>query len=150
MAPIISTIFLLALKCVPQSNISSCVVCLQIVPIIGNRYKCKDCTEQIGFDLCGDCYNTRSKLPGRFNQQHTPEHKFELVRSNFSNMLGLVAVEFEENSLLIDTDASEDWENGSPAPASPSGAQENTDSDWVATDASTDGGADQTGSQSTT
>jgi hypothetical protein len=65
-------------------------------------------------------------------------------------MFRLVAVEFEENSLLIDTDASEDSENGSPAPASPSGAQENTHSDWIATDASTDGGEDQTGSQSAT
>lgn len=51
-------------------------------PIIGNRYRCKDCVEAIGFDLCGDCYNTRSKLPGRFNQQHTPEHSFEIVGSN--------------------------------------------------------------------
>lgn len=51
-------------------------------PIIGNRYRCKDCVEAIGFDLCGDCYNTRSKLPGRFNQQHTPEHSFEVVGSN--------------------------------------------------------------------
>ncbi|CAI9107442.1 OLC1v1006793C1 [Oldenlandia corymbosa var. corymbosa] len=51
-------------------------------PIIGDRYKCKDCVEAIGFDLCGDCYNTRSKLPGRFNQQHTPEHQFELMRPN--------------------------------------------------------------------
>ena len=48
-------------------------------PIVGDRYRCKDCKEKIGFDLCGDCYNTNSKLPGRFNQQHTPEHKFELV-----------------------------------------------------------------------
>ncbi|XP_010920334.1 E3 ubiquitin-protein ligase PRT1 isoform X2 [Elaeis guineensis] len=47
-------------------------------PIIGKRYKCKDCTETIGFDLCEACYNTSSKLPGRFNQQHTPDHKFEL------------------------------------------------------------------------
>ncbi|XP_065875068.1 E3 ubiquitin-protein ligase PRT1 [Euphorbia lathyris] len=45
-------------------------------PIIGDRYKCEDCFEKIGFDLCGDCYNTNSKRPGRFNQQHTPEHKF--------------------------------------------------------------------------
>lgn len=146
MAPI----FLLALKCVQQSNISSCVVCLQICPIIGDRYKCKDCVERIGFDLCGDCYNTRSKLPGRFNQQHTPEHKFELVRSIFPNMLRLLTVELEDNSLLIDTDASEDSENGSPAPASPSGAQENSERDSTATDASTDGGEDQTGSRSTT
>ncbi|XP_010934264.2 E3 ubiquitin-protein ligase PRT1 [Elaeis guineensis] len=47
-------------------------------PIIGKRYKCKDCREAIGFDLCEACYNTSSKLPGRFNQQHTPDHKFEL------------------------------------------------------------------------
>ncbi|KAL3517794.1 hypothetical protein ACH5RR_020383 [Cinchona calisaya] len=51
-------------------------------PIIGDRYRCKDCVEEIGYDLCGDCYNTRSKLPGRFNQQHTPEHKFEIMRPN--------------------------------------------------------------------
>ncbi|CDP03867.1 unnamed protein product [Coffea canephora] len=53
-----------------------------IYPIIGDRYRCKDCTELIGYDLCGDCYGTCSKLPGRFNQQHTPEHKFEVMRPN--------------------------------------------------------------------
>jgi hypothetical protein len=36
-----------------------------------------DCQEQVGFDLCDLCYNTKSKLPGRFNQQHTPDHRFE-------------------------------------------------------------------------
>ncbi|KAJ6815032.1 E3 ubiquitin-protein ligase PRT1-like isoform X1 [Iris pallida] len=50
-------------------------------PLRGKRYKCKDCKEAIGFDLCEACYNTTSKLPGRFNQQHTPEHKFELDES---------------------------------------------------------------------
>ncbi|KAK6937653.1 Zinc finger, ZZ-type [Dillenia turbinata] len=50
-------------------------------PIIGERFRCKDCVEKIGYDLCGDCYKTSSKLPGRFNQQHTPDHKFELVKS---------------------------------------------------------------------
>lgn len=49
-------------------------------PIIGDRYRCKDCKEAIGFDLCGGCYNTRSKLPGRFNQQHTSDHRFEIVK----------------------------------------------------------------------
>lgn len=48
-------------------------------PILGTRYRCKDCVEVIGFDLCGDCYTTRSKLPGKFNQQHTPEHRFRIV-----------------------------------------------------------------------
>jgi len=50
-------------------------------PIRGKRYKCKDCTELIGFDLCETCYNSSSKLPGRFNQQHTPDHRMELDNS---------------------------------------------------------------------
>ncbi|XP_050363378.1 E3 ubiquitin-protein ligase PRT1 [Argentina anserina] len=51
-------------------------------PIVGDRYKCKDCVEKIGFDLCTDCYNTNSKLPGRFNQQHTADHQFDLMSCN--------------------------------------------------------------------
>ncbi|KAI4319324.1 hypothetical protein MLD38_032934 [Melastoma candidum] len=49
-------------------------------PIVGDRYKCQDCEEKIGFDLCGDCCNSRCMLPGRFNQQHKPEHKFKLIK----------------------------------------------------------------------
>ncbi|CAJ1949409.1 unnamed protein product [Sphenostylis stenocarpa] len=49
-------------------------------PITGDRYKCLDCKEEVGFDLCGDCYKTQARLPGRFNQQHGPEHRFELLR----------------------------------------------------------------------
>ncbi|KAM7521809.1 hypothetical protein LguiA_011711 [Lonicera macranthoides] len=56
-------------------------------PIVGDRYRCKDCVEVIGFDLCGDCYNTRSKLPGRFNQQHTPEHRFENVKNSIQDTM---------------------------------------------------------------
>lgn len=52
---------------------------LQMSPIIGERYKCKDCVEKMGFDLCGACYNAPFKIPGRFNQQHKPEHVLELV-----------------------------------------------------------------------
>ncbi|KAG2716786.1 hypothetical protein I3843_03G145300 [Carya illinoinensis] len=118
---------------VPHPNAHFGVGCdsCGIVPIIGDRYRCKDCVEKIGFDLCGDCYNTCSKLPGRFNQQHTTEHKFELIR------------------LQVDAYASEDSENGSPPPALPGDAQENADSGSAANVTSTDGGEDQTGSQST-
>lgn len=51
-------------------------------PIVGKRYKCQDCEEAIGFDLCETCYSNSSKLPGRFNQQHTPDHVFELDDSH--------------------------------------------------------------------
>ncbi|PKA65112.1 E3 ubiquitin-protein ligase PRT1 [Apostasia shenzhenica] len=60
-------------------------------PIVGKRYKCKDCIEAIGFDLCESCYSTRSKLPGRFNQQHTPDHQFELDESHMLSRIFLFA-----------------------------------------------------------
>jgi hypothetical protein len=54
---------------------------MQVYPIRGKRYKCQDCTELIGFDLCEACYNSSSKLPGRFNQRHTPNHRMEVDNS---------------------------------------------------------------------
>ncbi|XP_020696096.1 E3 ubiquitin-protein ligase PRT1 isoform X1 [Dendrobium catenatum] len=66
----------------PKANVGvGCDSC-GMYPIIGKRYKCKDCKEAIGFDLCESCYNTSSKLPGRFNQQHKPDHRFELDDSH--------------------------------------------------------------------
>lgn len=74
-----------------------------VLPIIGNRYKCNDCKEKIGFDLCGDCYDSRSKLPGRFNQQHTSDHSFKLVepdpRRNI--MLRLITGQLGDRSFNI-------------------------------------------------
>ncbi|CAH1417880.1 unnamed protein product [Lactuca virosa] len=60
----------------PGVGCDRCGMC----PIIGERYRCKDCKEKSGYDLCGDCHKTDSKLPGRFNQKHTPEHQLELVK----------------------------------------------------------------------
>lgn len=59
----------------------------QMCPIIGLRYRCKDCVEDIGFDLCEGCYNSPSKLPGRFNQQHTKDHQFQ-VTPPFRELVG--------------------------------------------------------------
>ncbi|MQM01691.1 hypothetical protein Taro_034448 [Colocasia esculenta] len=69
-------------------------------PIVGKRYKCKDCKEKIGFDLCESCYNTRSKLPARFNQQHTPDHTFELDESMMLSRFytGVLRQDFEDFS----------------------------------------------------
>ncbi|KAI3760247.1 hypothetical protein L1987_50640 [Smallanthus sonchifolius] len=66
-----------------DSKLHDCVGCdvCGMCPILGDRYRCKDCTEKCGYDLCGDCYKTGSKLPGRFNQKHTPTHRLELVKS---------------------------------------------------------------------
>ncbi|KAJ3682372.1 hypothetical protein LUZ60_014945 [Juncus effusus] len=58
-----------------------------LYPIKGKRYKCVDCTEAVGFDLCEPCYKTDSKMPGRFNQQHTPDHKFEQDNSNLLSQI---------------------------------------------------------------
>lgn len=51
----------------------------QMCPLIGDRYKCIDCSEKIGFDLCEGCYNNSSNVPGKFNQQHKPDHKFVVI-----------------------------------------------------------------------
>ncbi|KAK7389421.1 hypothetical protein VNO78_24452 [Psophocarpus tetragonolobus] len=75
-------------------------------PITGNRYKCLDCKEKIGFDLCGDCYKTRSKLQGRFNQQHTPEHRFGLVPLNLTARRQLNEQESPESFVIIADDPS--------------------------------------------
>ncbi|CAM8914959.1 unnamed protein product [Rhodiola kirilowii] len=54
-------------------------------PILGERYKCLDCTEIIGFDLCETCYARSSILPGRFNQQHRLYHRFEIKQPDIFN-----------------------------------------------------------------
>ncbi|KAF5941939.1 hypothetical protein HYC85_019581 [Camellia sinensis] len=84
----------------------------KVCPIIGERYKCKDCKERIGFDLCEGCYNNSSKLPGRFNQQHTPDHKLEIVPPmDITNLV--------EQSEEDESDAPEDMEEVPPAPILP-------------------------------
>ncbi|AQK72704.1 E3 ubiquitin-protein ligase PRT1 [Zea mays] len=72
-----------ALHAEDPSNIHIGVGCdsCGVYPIRGKRYKCQDCTELIGFDLCEACYNSSSKLPGRFNQRHTPNHRMEVDNS---------------------------------------------------------------------
>ncbi|KAL7177348.1 hypothetical protein ACSBR2_030660 [Camellia fascicularis] len=83
-----------------------------VFPTIGERYKCKDCKERIGFDLCEGCYNSSSKLPGCFNQQHTPDHKLEIVPPIY---LALEVEQSEED----EAGAAEDMEEVPPAPILP-------------------------------
>ena len=60
-----------------------CDVCGQY-PILGKRYKCEDCPESVGFDMCGTCFDRNAEcdnslVVGRFNQKHTAQHRMELV-----------------------------------------------------------------------
>ncbi|KAI3915618.1 hypothetical protein MKX01_015443 [Papaver californicum] len=73
-------------------------------PIVGERYQCKDCKESIGFDLCGPCYNTGSKRPGRFNQQHTEGHSFALIspRQFTSSLITVVSEDDFAFSEIVD------------------------------------------------
>mmetsp|Transcript_5349 Transcript_5349/g.11748 ORF Transcript_5349/g.11748 Transcript_5349/m.11748 type:complete len:431 (+) Transcript_5349:180-1472(+) len=60
-----------------------------VYPIAGRRYKCLDCAEDIGFDLCGECCDDDvhkrvsvgdgNAAAGRFNQQHRPNHSMEEI-----------------------------------------------------------------------
>lgn len=77
-----------------------------MTPIVGLRYKCKDCVERVGFDLCDGCYNSSSKLPGRFNQKHTEDHKFDVIRP--PNIV-----------LSLEADRFYEYESGSADPVSP-------------------------------
>ena len=55
-----------------------CDVCGQY-PILGKRYKCLDCPESVGYDLCRGCMKDTHTMVGRFNQKHEPHHRLELV-----------------------------------------------------------------------
>ncbi|KAH7332037.1 hypothetical protein KP509_20G064900 [Ceratopteris richardii] len=48
-------------------------------PIEGVRYRCTECIEKIGFDLCGSCYKHGGYVIGRFNQEHHPQHHMEQI-----------------------------------------------------------------------
>jgi hypothetical protein len=69
-----------------------CDCCGQF-PITGRRYRCTECPETVGFDLCGDCYDrgvasdpNSKAVVGRFNQQHRPEHSMELCRPRLTSL----------------------------------------------------------------
>lgn len=86
-------------------------------PIVGDRYRCKDCKEEIGYDLCKDCYETPSNVPGRFNQQHTPDHRLELAEVpqlliNFHSIGFLLGPPGNSNE-GVDTDEGEERYPGS-------------------------------------
>ncbi|XP_027352450.1 E3 ubiquitin-protein ligase PRT1-like isoform X2 [Abrus precatorius] len=73
-------------------------------PILGDRYRCIECREKMGFDLCGDCYKSRSKLPGRFNQQHTSEHTFKHIQPNmvYNILMRLATGQLPSSSVDMD------------------------------------------------
>ena len=52
-------------------------------PIEGRCYRCAECAEAIGYDVCGECYDrgvhARAAPSGRFNQAHLPTHRMEEV-----------------------------------------------------------------------
>ena len=45
-------------------------------PIRGRAYRCCECPEAIGYDLCELCYGSAG-CRGRFGQAHRPEHRME-------------------------------------------------------------------------
>ncbi|KAL6781835.1 CGL103 [Auxenochlorella protothecoides x Auxenochlorella symbiontica] len=52
-------------------------------PIVGRRWRCRDCPAAIGFDLCARCHASCGAgvaVLGRFNQSHEPGHTMEEVR----------------------------------------------------------------------
>jgi hypothetical protein len=51
-----------------------------MMPIFGKRFRCLDCPESCGYDLCQTCHDRGSKLlPGRFNQRHGLGHRMKEI-----------------------------------------------------------------------
>ena len=50
-----------------------------VYPVVGRCYRCVDCPASIGFDLCRRCMESTHSFSGRFNQNHTSEHRMEEV-----------------------------------------------------------------------
>ena len=49
-------------------------------PITGRCFKCLDCPDAVGYDLCDECHALpvgADEGPGRFGQHHTPDHRME-------------------------------------------------------------------------
>ena len=44
-------------------------------PIRGNAFRCLDCPDAVGFDLCGECRTSSPHVVGRFEQGHAPSHR---------------------------------------------------------------------------
>ncbi|KAK1427146.1 hypothetical protein QVD17_15829 [Tagetes erecta] len=91
----------------PGVGCDMCGMC----PIVGERYKCKDCKH---YDLCGDCHKTGTNLPGRFNQKHTSQHQLELVKAVINRD---VIYRLLSGQLAVVSAASRNMSNGTPESA---------------------------------
>lgn len=69
-----------------------CDACGQY-PILGRRYRCKDCPDSVGFDICGSCHERGvGSIVGRFNQRHLPDHRLEMVLPTMTKLHFLKAI----------------------------------------------------------
>ncbi|KAK9069025.1 hypothetical protein SSX86_013141 [Deinandra increscens subsp. villosa] len=123
----------------PGVGCDMCGMC----PIIGDRYQCKDCKEKSGYDLCGDCHKTDKKLPGRFNQKHTAQHRLELVKAAINHD---VIYRLLSGQLAVVSAAARNLINGPPEfTSSPPGG--GGDDDVVSMESATDSREGQSGNQ---
>jgi hypothetical protein len=89
--------------------------CCGLYPIVGRRYRCTDCPEAVGFDLCGTCHDRGvGALVGRFNQRHRPEHRLEVARPRLTSLHMLRAanpdLSFDQLMRLLEISAARDDE----------------------------------------
>ena len=129
-----------------------CDVCGQY-PILGKRYKCEDCPESVGFDMCGSCFDRNAEcdnslVVGRFNQKHTPEHRMEFVppvitklhtlkalhpELDFDRLMALIEMSMEEDS---QGDGAEDEEMANQSIHSTQSGDDDHDGSGTMTDGS--------------
>jgi len=67
-----------------------CDVCGK-TPIVGLRYRCLECLDVCGYDVCSDCYQKGGSVIGRFNQKHLSTHQMErLTRDKTDDVVRLL------------------------------------------------------------
>ncbi|KAK9824211.1 hypothetical protein WJX72_008568 [[Myrmecia] bisecta] len=100
-----------------------------VYPIVGRRYRCMDCQEKMGTDLCGPCMDRGLHVTGRFNQQHKPDHQMMLIKPRINELHILQAMnpELSMDSLMYLLEMTVEPEQDAPA----EGAASGEDDDYV-------------------
>ncbi|KAK9865539.1 hypothetical protein WJX84_006645 [Apatococcus fuscideae] len=92
----------------------SCGIC----PVVGRCYHCQDCQDHVGFDLCSACHELGLHKTGRFNQQHTADHRMAVLKPvpnlwhilqaanpdlTIDQIMGMVDIAWQDNDREVQT-----------------------------------------------
>lgn len=121
-----------------------CDICGQY-PILGQRFKCLDCPESVGFDLCRSCKSLGSTegaekmCVGRFNQRHQDSHRMELVPPIMTKLHTIKELHPDLDYTRLISLIEMAWEDNNASPTIHQGDEADDDDDDGQDDPMTDG-----------